>query len=82
MSIIYTDEEIGRMHPRQAEILKEVAVEDRAAVIHHARFRMNISGGIFSSNLQLAVDSLKRLGSAEALREDTRSSNAKLMGWN
>lgn len=81
MSTLYTDEYVEKMHYRQAEILRNVALEDRDAVVDHAHFRMNISGGNFSSNLHLAVDSLRRFGSAAALREDTRSTNAKLMGW-
>lgn len=74
-----SDEQVGRMHDRQAAILMAVPAEDRRAVLMHAHFRQNISGGVLSSNLYLAVQALKRAGSAQALMDQDRDDNAKLM---
>lgn len=76
---IHSDERIAKMHPRQQAILEPLSVEERDAVVAHAYFRQNISGGIFSGNLQLAVHALKQAGSPEALRAQDSEDNAKLM---
>lgn len=78
---LYTDEEVNKMHPRQAAILIKIPEEDRYAVLDHAHFRQNISGGTLSSCLWDAVRRLEQLGSAQALLDETKTDNAKLMHW-
>ncbi len=69
-----------RMHYRQVAVLREVPEESRRAVLSHAHFLMNISGGNLSGNLWNAVQDWKRLGSsAEALITDDKEMNEKLM---
>ncbi|AWY03936.1 hypothetical protein SEA_PHLEURON_20 [Mycobacterium phage Phleuron] len=77
---LITDAELDRMHERQAAALRGVAVEDRDAVLRHAYFLMNVSGGNLSGNLRTAVRHLAEAGSAEALMQQDRADNARLMG--
>lgn len=80
MSNIITDEHVSQMHPRQSEILMQVPVEDRSAVLDRAYFTQNISGGNLSGNLWSALQEYKRVGAVE-LRKHTKDANARLMGW-
>jgi len=75
-----SDEDVAKMHPRQAAYLMEVDPEARAAVTSHARFLQNISGGNLSGNIYNAIRDLNRAGSPEALMAQDREDNAKLMG--
>ena len=75
-----SDEDVARMHPRQAAALMKVAADDRGAVVRHAHFLMNVTGGNLSGNIYTAAQHLAAAGSAEALMEQDREDNAKLMG--
>ncbi|URC18126.1 hypothetical protein SEA_ZENTENO07_25 [Mycobacterium phage Zenteno07] len=75
-----SDEEVGRMHHRQASLLMGVTPADRGAVLRHAHFLMNVTGGNLSGNIWTAIGHLATAGSAEALMEQDREDNAKLMG--
>ncbi|QHB37326.1 hypothetical protein I5G58_gp024 [Mycobacterium phage BirdsNest] len=74
-----SDEAVSRMHDRQAAALMPVAANDRGAVVRHAHFLMNVTGGNLSGNIHTAIGHLKAAGSAEALMEQDRADNAALM---
>lgn len=74
-----SDEEVQRMHYRQASVLMGVAPADRGAVLRHAHFLMNVTGGNLSGNLWTAIGHLATAGSAEALMEQDKADNAALM---
>ena len=76
----YTDEVVSKMHYRQAEILMQVPVEDRDALMHYGHFRMNVIGGNLSGNLWDGLQRIKVIG-AEALNQEVKDDNARLMGW-
>jgi hypothetical protein len=75
-------------HPNVKRALKVAGVvtaEDRAAVMAHAHFRMNVSGGRVSDWIAAAADALRRAGSAQALRqqdaEDAQKLNERMAAW-
>ncbi len=70
------------MHPNVRRALAHAGVterEDISAVLSHARFRSNISGGNISGWIAAAADALRRAGSAEALRQEDSDANKALM---
>ena len=74
-----SDEAVSKLHDRQASALMPVAPADRGAVMRHAHFLMNVTGGNLSGNIHVAIGHLKAAGSAEALMEQDRADNAALM---
>ena len=61
------------LHPNVRRSLKHAGVtasEDISAVLSHARFRSNISGGRASDWIGAAADALRRAGSAAALSQE------------
>jgi hypothetical protein len=72
--------ELAGRHPRQAEILATIPIEDRAVVAASARLQGNCCGGNPSSNLWSAAAEYRRIGAAAMARKD-RLTNASLMGW-
>lgn len=73
-----SDEDVNKMHYRQAAELIQVPAEDRLVVLMHAHFLMNVTGGNLSGNLWTARQAYNRLG-ADGLAAETREVNAKLM---
>lgn len=71
----------NHMHPRQAQWLLKVPVEDRPVVLNHAHFMQNISGGNLSGNLQMALARYRHIG-ADAMAEQDADDNARLMSLN
>ena len=81
------DSSLG-LHPNVRRALKHAGVvtaEDRAAVLSHAHFRMNISGGNVSGWVGAAAQALRHAGSAQALRqqdaEDAQRLNERASAW-
>lgn len=61
------------MHPNVRRALAHAGVterEDISAVMSHARFRQNVSGGRASDWIGAAAQALRQAGSAEALRRE------------
>ena len=82
MSIV-TDQDLERMHPRQAAVLREVPPEFRDVVASRARLLMNTGGGNYSGNLWIARQEFNRLGgdakAAEELEHRSRHDNISAM---
>lgn len=80
MTRIITDQDLERMHPRQAAVLREVPEAARAVVASRARLLQNLGGGNYSSNLWIAKGELERLGGdADALEARSREDNISAM---
>jgi hypothetical protein len=77
---IMTDEQVNRMHYRQAEILIQVPAEDRQAVLSSAYLMMNMTATNLSGALWSCVQEYRRVG-AEAMARQDRLTNARAMGW-
>lgn len=73
-----SDDEVNARNPRQAAILIQVPANDRRAVLSHAFFRQNVSGGNLSSNLQMALEAFRQAGSAQALRDEDVAASTRL----
>lgn len=82
MSIV-TDQDLERMHPRQAAVLREVPPEFRSVVASRARLLQNTGGGNFSGNLWNARQEFRNLGgnakAAEELEHRSRRDNISAM---
>lgn len=76
------------LHPNIRRSLKHAGITDReevSAVMSHARFRSNVSGGRVSDWISAAAQALRRAGSAQALRqqdaEDAQALNSRVSAW-
>jgi len=76
------------LHPNVRRELKNAGVtarEDVEAVMAHARFRQNISGGRASDWIGAAAGALRKAGSAQDLRqqdsEDAQMLNNRALAW-
>jgi hypothetical protein len=82
------DDESRHQHPNVRRALKHAGItsrEDVSAVLGHARFRQNISGGRASDWIGAAAKALRDAGSAEALRQrdadDAQKLNNSARAW-
>lgn len=80
MTNILTDEQVNKMHYRQAEILIQVPAEDRQVVLSSAYLMMNMTATNLSGALYSSAAEYRRVG-AEALARKDRLTNARAMGW-
>jgi hypothetical protein len=79
MSNYISDEDVNRMHYRQAAELIQVPAKDRRVVQAHAHFLMNTSPGTnFSGALYMARQDYHRLG-VDGLRAETAARNESRM---
>lgn len=79
-SKMITDQDVEQMHPRQAEVLRNVPAQDRAVVLRSAHLMQNMVGGNLSGCLYSSAAEYRRIG-AEALARRDRLTNARAMGW-
>jgi hypothetical protein len=82
------DDDNRHLHPNVRRSLKHAGIEDSAdisAVLSHARFRSNISGGRASDYISAAAQALRRAGSAKALSQqdsdDAQALNRRARAW-
>ena len=74
-----SDDDVQRMHYRQAAELIQVPAQDRRVVLSHAHFLMNTSPGTnLSGGLYMARQAYNRVG-AEGLARETTERNAARM---
>jgi phage major head subunit gpT-like protein len=79
LSNFISDEDVQRMHYRQAAQLIQVPAQDRGVVLMHAHFLMNASPGTnLSGGLWMARQAYNRIG-ADGLRAETAERNAARM---
>lgn len=86
--VVHPVDDTLSLHPNVRREMKHAGVataEDRAAVVAHAHFRQNVSGGRMSDWISAAAEALRHAGSAEALRkqdaEDAQKLNERVTAW-
>jgi len=74
-----TDEQVNKMHPRQAAILIEVPEEDRGAVLRSAHLMQNMTGGNLSGCLHSSVQEYRRIGVLALEARDNETNRRAMM---